>query len=92
MPNGSEPLIQLQLDGKAPVIEYDVPEPSVYTGRNYIGLLFDTAVFTEAAKSPPVRDANANEETVRTALTTGFFPQEVFPNISVRSNKLSFVD
>ncbi len=92
MPNIPEPLIQLQPDGQAPIIEYDVPEPSVYTGRNYIGLLFDPAVFTTTANAPPPRDPSPGEDAVRTALTTGVFASKLFPNVSIRSNKLSFVD
>lgn len=92
MADGTNPLIEMQPGGKASVISYDIPEPSVYSGRNYIGLLFDASVFTEEAKKAPPRQDQVSQDSVREALTTGYFPRAVFPNVDLGSNKLSFVD
>ena len=43
----TEPLIKLDPSGTAPVLSYNVPEPTSYVGRNFIDLQFDKALFRE---------------------------------------------
>lgn len=47
------PLIQLEAGGTAPVLRYDVPEPTSYAGKNFIELEFDEDVFVKAALAMP---------------------------------------
>ena len=44
-------LIQFGDAGSAPVLNYNVPQPAEYNGRNYIELRFANDVWTEAAKA-----------------------------------------
>lgn len=52
MSNGT-PLIRLEEGGTAPVLRYDIPEPTSYEGKNFIELEFDGDIFTEAALEMP---------------------------------------
>jgi hypothetical protein len=47
------PLIQLEAGGVAPVLRYDIPEPTSYAGKNFIELEFDGDVFSAAALVMP---------------------------------------
>ena len=40
-----EPMMKLQPGGVAPVISYNVPEPTTYSGRNFIDLQFPASYF-----------------------------------------------
>ncbi|WP_217596995.1 Ig-like domain-containing protein [Cohnella sp. GbtcB17] len=50
---GQEPMIKLQPNGTAPVLSYNVPEPTAYSGRNFIDLQLHDGYFlpTSAPKS-----------------------------------------
>jgi hypothetical protein len=41
----AEPMIKLEAGGTAPVLSYNVPEPTSYSGRNFIALDFDRSWF-----------------------------------------------
>lgn len=56
MSGAPRPLMEFDRTGTAPVLSYDVPQPSRYTGRNFIELEFDDEVWSEAAHTPPERD------------------------------------
>ncbi|CAH1207217.1 hypothetical protein PAECIP111893_02719 [Paenibacillus plantiphilus] len=43
--NGQEPMIKLQPGGVAPVLSYNVPEPTAYSGRNFIDLQLHDGYF-----------------------------------------------
>lgn len=45
------PLITLEQGAPAPVVRYDIPEPTTYEGKNFIELNFDEEVFAAAAVS-----------------------------------------
>src|SRR3954471_23701657 len=45
MNNAPEPMMKLQPGGVAPVISYNVPEPTTYSGRNFIDLQFPASYF-----------------------------------------------
>lgn len=68
------PLIQLEPGGTAPVVRYDIPEPTSYEGKNFIELDFDDAVFVDAASSFPERAGSSLREvpadTVRSEVLT----------------------
>jgi hypothetical protein len=46
----AEPLIRLEPGGRAPVLSYNLPEPTVYTGRNFIELPYEDDVFAPDAE------------------------------------------
>lgn len=46
------PLIQLEVGGSAPVLRYDIPEPTSYEGKNFIELELGN-VFSQAADEMP---------------------------------------
>jgi hypothetical protein len=48
-----EPMIKLEPGGTAPILSYNVPEPTSYTGRHVIELEFPAEWFTEAALEVP---------------------------------------
>src|SRR5215213_1796430 len=75
-----EPMMKLQPGGVAPVISYNVPEPTTYSGRNFIDLAFPASYFvvgthpaTAVAPSPAhlkalaTSDLTVGSEKVRTA-------------------------
>lgn len=43
----ADPLIQLEEGGTAPVVRYDIPEPTSYEGKNFIALDFGEDVFAQ---------------------------------------------
>lgn len=100
----NEPLIKLEPGGKAPILSYNVPEPTTYTGRNFIELdLFEAGetiadYFLPKALEVPedqrvsVTDGNINEiqSSVATAMRTGFANKKLFPNIQLTSGTLRF--
>ena len=49
----SAPLVQLEAGGAAPVLRYDIPEPTAYDGKNLIELAFEEDVFNDAARQMP---------------------------------------
>ncbi|MBA3310829.1 MAG: hypothetical protein H0U28_12405 [Nocardioidaceae bacterium] len=55
----SAPLIQLEAGGVAPVLRYDLPEPTSYEGKNFIELDIedDDGIFVEAASEMPTATA-----------------------------------
>lgn len=55
----AEPMIRLDPNGTAPVLSYNVPEPTSYTGRHVIELEFPAEWFTDAAREVPPPPAPA---------------------------------
>jgi hypothetical protein len=54
MPPPAEPMIKLEPGGTAPILSYNVPEPTSYSGRHVVELDIDADWFTpEALKVPP---------------------------------------
>lgn len=47
------PLIQLEPGGTAPVLRYDIPEPTSYEGKNFLALSFEEEVFLPIASEMP---------------------------------------
>jgi hypothetical protein len=87
----SAPLIQLEEGGAAPVLRYDIPEPTSYTGMNLIQLDFDGDIFSAAASVMPSHDqpsqplSELSDESVRSELEsylrTGASLREELPNL-----------
>jgi hypothetical protein len=58
MTNGNEPLIKLEPGGRATILSYNVPEPTSYSGRNFIELDFgDGYLKSDAAEATPSASA-----------------------------------
>src|SRR5688572_29102510 len=53
--SSSEPMIKLDPSGQAPILSYNVPEPTSYAGRNFIdlGIPQDWFVEVEVPKEDP---------------------------------------
>ena len=87
------PLIQLEAGGSAPVLRYDIPEPTSYTGTNLIELNFDGDIFSAAALVMPSNDESADRlselpiEAVRSELAdylrTGASSRAELPNLPI---------
>ena len=101
MATPTEPLIKLEPGGKAPILSYNVPEPTTYTGRNFIELEFphsDQALFKPIAfekpkvSRTPVKDmdVNAIKSAVVTGMKAGFSDRKLFPNIKLGTTSLRF--
>jgi hypothetical protein len=81
------PLMAFDPAGKAPILSYNVPEPTQYTGRNMVFLEFDQDVFSGAAHEPPgesermplAKLRDLKDDVVLTKLRVG--DRSVFPNI-----------
>ena len=55
----TEPLIKLDDDGQAPLLRYDLPEPTFYYGRNLIDMGFPTDYFLPlVGKEPELPETN----------------------------------
>ncbi len=59
MSDNSEPMIKLEPGGEAPILSYNIPEPTSYSGRHYIELEIPANYFkANARKKPPLLTAN----------------------------------
>ena len=67
MAETTEPIIKLEEGGQASVISYNVPEPTSYTGRNFIELALEKSDFLPVALEVP------EEETGDTGSSGGGF-------------------
>lgn len=97
-----KPLIQLDPGGTAPVLSYNVPEPSVYFGTNFVELDYEAGVFTRKARQRPPKDVRPpiyeilpifedDEELVAEiehGLAANLADPRFFPNAKVRSGTL----
>lgn len=54
MPDNNQPLIKLEPGGKAPILSYNVPEPTTYSGRSFIELDYPAEFFKTNAFEVPV--------------------------------------
>jgi hypothetical protein len=102
----SEPLIKLEPGGKAPILSYNIPEPTAYSGRNFIELDFlkpneaDKDFFKPIAFEKPkdtrtsVKDLDPN--TIKTAVVggmkSGFRDAKLFPNVRLNSGAVRLVE
>lgn len=84
----AEPIAEMDTQGKASVISYNVPEPTSYSGSHLIELIFPESYFNAAAKKIPegrkvkVSDSEL-DKAVNTGFTTGFFRPDMFPNAGI---------
>jgi len=99
MGNNKEPMIQLDPGGKAPILSYNVPEPTSYSGRNIIEIEFPKAHFKKEFSTKPAASVRttlkgADIATVKTAvesgMKSGFADSKLFPNIRLITGGLRF--
>ncbi|WP_123040433.1 Ig-like domain-containing protein [Cohnella candidum] len=62
MSSKQEPMIKLQPGGTAPIISYNVPEPTTYSGRNFIDLQFPDSYFKPSTSANSLRSMAAEGE------------------------------
>jgi|GEM_PF-980518 len=67
--DGQEPMIKLQPGGVAPVLSYNVPEPTAYSGRNFIDLQLHDGYFL------PTKPAGAAQQAAASALSAQAAPE-----------------
>lgn len=101
MSNNNEPLIKLEPGGKAPVLSYNIPEPTSYSGQNFIELEFPDTYFQPSTMEKPsetVRtplknmDYSALVSTLRAGMKAGFTDSKLFPNVRVNAGALRLVE
>jgi hypothetical protein len=101
MTTNNEPMIRLDPGGKAPILSYNVPEGTAYSGRNFIELDFPPEFFKPAVKKKPPATArtsvkNLDVATIKSAVVTGmksgFSDTKLFPNIRLTSGALRFAE
>lgn len=84
------PLIQLEPGGTAPILRYDIPEPTSYEGKNFIALSFDdNDVFLPVALEMPSAAAfkelqGLSRDDIRAKVAT-FVRTGASDNVAVRS-------
>ena len=85
-----EPMIKLDPGGTAPILSYNVPEPTSYSGQNFTELDFGPEYFNAAVKEPPTREERTPidevsgtgvEAAIVEGLHSGFADTRAFPNI-----------
>ena len=98
--------MKLEQNGKASIIDYNLPEPTSYPGRNFIELRFDPInIFNEKASSTsilgpgaqplmmPVSSATrqVDSASVIEAMKSGFADRTIFPFMKLYSGLLKLV-
>jgi hypothetical protein len=96
----ADPMIKLDPGGKAPILSYNVPEPTCYSGHNYIELDFPATHFKDQVKQKPPTNQRATltefdrprlEHEIKVNLETGFSDTRLFPNVRMTTSTLRFV-
>jgi hypothetical protein len=99
--NNNEPLIKLEPGGKAPILSYNIPEPTSYSGQNFIELEFPDTYFqpgtmekpSEAVRTPLKNmDYSTLVSTLRAGMKAGFIDSKLFPNVRVTTGALRLVE
>lgn len=90
-------MIKLDPEGKAPIVSYNIPEPTSYTGRSFLELNIPDNSFTDLAKIIPHRtqiDSSTNTDELKQkvilSMKTGFADASIFPNARMTTNSLRF--
>lgn len=100
MADNQDPMIRLEEGGKAPVISYNVPEPTSYSGRNMIEIPVNENYFKPALRRPPSSatqrrrlrgDRDQLSSSVETALKSGFSSPSLMPNAVLKTPRLRMV-
>lgn len=103
MASNNEPLIKLEPGGKAPILSYNIPEPTTYTGKNFIeldypptGEFFKPSALIKPPETirPPLADLDYTtlRSAVATAMKTSFADNKLFPNVRIGAGGLRFAE
>lgn len=103
MANSNEPLIKLEPGGKAPILSYNVPEPTTYSNKNFMEFdyspteeFFKPSAFEKPPETvrPPLADLDLTtlKSAVATAMKTSFADNKLFPNIRIGTGGLRFIE
>ena len=98
MADGDAAFIKLGDAGQAPVLNYNVPDRTSYSGNNTIDLQLDERLFKPDLRKAPARvaapapAAEGIANSVRQALATGYFSATTFPHVRTRTNALALAD
>ena len=61
MADGNEPMIRLEPNGTAPILSYNVPEPTSYAGRNFIDLQLPASYFVQSSTPTSLASTTVEE-------------------------------
>ena len=87
MPDDNNPLIEFESGGKAPILSYNVPQPTTYDSRVYVEFDYPKGYFSESTKEIPKFTLEAAgqkftepklKEKVDEFIDTGVLDEEVF--------------
>jgi hypothetical protein len=102
MSTSNEPMIKLEPGGKPPILSYNVPEPTSYSGTNLIKLeQFGDAYFKPSVKERPPKsirtplkdiDFATAKGAVLSSMKTGFSDRKLFPNIKLTTGTLRIIE
>lgn len=103
MAQDQEPIVKLEADGEGTAVSYNVPEPTSYTGRNFIELIFGdeedyfksevSQAPSEEDRTPWVgKDTGVVKEGILDGLTSGFADSKAFPNVRLTRGSLRLVE
>jgi hypothetical protein len=100
MSGTAEPMIKLDPGGKAPILSYNIPEPTSYTGINYLELDYPASYFKPSTykKSTNMRasfknlDRSTLKDKITSAMKVGFFDPELFPYLKLSPAAISLVE
>ena len=100
--SANEPMIKLEPGGKPPILSYNVPEPTSYSGTNLIELeQFGDDYFKPAMKEKPPKtvrtplkdlDFATSRSAVLSSMKTGFSDRKLFPNIKTTTGTLRIME
>ncbi len=94
-PASREPMIKLEEGGRAPVLSYNVPEPTSYEGQHLIALQlppehFKPEFLSDGSDVVPLSSPEVTLERVRKVMDEGFNDARLFPNFGVEPGYLFF--
>ncbi|MBW6478614.1 MAG: hypothetical protein K0B37_04230 [Bacteroidales bacterium] len=100
MEKNKEPMIKLEPGGKAPILSYNLPESTSYSGQNFIEMELPESYFKEEiTKKSAGRERTKFENTelatvkaaVENAIQSGFSDRKIFPNVNLVTGSINFL-
>jgi len=85
------PLVALDPAGKAPIISYNVPDPTSYPMTHQMELRMPPGLLKKVAVLAPPQDVDA-AGALKSAFATGVFRADIFPLALARQPRLALVD
>ena len=99
--SSAEPMIKLEPGGTAPILSYNVPEPTSYSGRNFIELIYDSGYFQSSLhnksrisilSSPTSTMSDASRDEIINAMKNGFSDIKFFINSGSNNGSIRLVE